>query len=295
MSDILGAERRLAVLIDGDNAQASQIEYILKEVVRYGVATIRRIYGDWTTPQLESWKRTLPMHAIQPIQQFSNTVGKNSTDSAMIIDAMDILYAGTVGGFIIVSSDSDYTKLAIRLREAGMEVIGIGKNHTPKPFVNACNEFRYVENIMKSYEPTVIRRGRGRRRRAPDAEEAGATNARGVSDSNDSNASSDSSDSTDSSDRSDDGTLGDSDSALAGSDDELVAIVTEAHEMVDQESVWVDLRKIANNLKKLDPAFDSRTFGSTKLSKLLQQREDVFEVKRDRARRRIMVRIRDGS
>ena len=282
MIDPQRGERRLAVLIDGDNAQATQIEHILKEVVRYGVVTIRRIYGDWTTPQLDSWKKKLPVHAIQPVQQFRNTVGKNATDSAMIIDAMDILYAGTVGGFIIVSSDSDYTKLAIRLREAGMEVIGIGKNHTPKPFVNACNEFRYVENIMKSYEPTSSRRSRGRRRRGGDDDSRPASNgappAAGEQDAvaDDTAA-----------DAPDDGPL--------GSDDELVAIVTEAMEMVDQEGAWVDLRKVANNLKKLDPAFDTRTFGSTKLSKLLQMRDEVFEVKRDRARRRIMVRVRDGS
>ena len=145
-------EIRLAVLIDGDNVQASQIEFVMKEVVKYGIVTIRRIYGDWTTPQLDSWKKKLPVHAIQPVQQFRNTIGKNATDSAMIIDAMDILYSSHVEGFIIVSSDSDYTKLAIRLREAGMNVVGIGKNHTPKPFVNACNEFIYVENIMKTYE-----------------------------------------------------------------------------------------------------------------------------------------------
>ena len=283
MSDPQRGERRLAVLIDGDNAQATQIEHILKEVVRYGVVTIRRIYGDWTTPQLDSWKKKLPVHAIQPVQQFRNTVGKNATDSAMIIDAMDILYAGTVGGFIIVSSDSDYTKLAIRLREAGLEVIGIGKNHTPKPFVNACNEFRYVENIMKSYEPTTTRRSRGRRRRGGDGGGDGDGDDQSRHTTNGAAAPAE-----------DTGAV-EADDGPSDSDDELVAIVTEALEMVDQEGAWVDLRKVANNLKKLDPAFDTRTFGSTKLSKLLQMRDEVFEVKRDLARRRIMVRIRDGS
>jgi len=263
MSTSTSAERRLAVLIDGDNAQASQIEHVMKEVVKFGVVTIRRIYGDWTTTQLESWKKKLPVHAIQPVQQFSNTVGKNATDSAMIIDAMDILYSNHVGGFIIVSSDSDYTKLAIRLREAGMEVIGIGKHHTPKPFVNACNEFRYVENIMKSYE-SDNRRRRTRRRETPaDVAPLSASNGAPAEDS-------------------------------SGDDDaDLVSIVTEAHEMVDQESAWVDLRKIANNLKKLDPAFDPRTYGSSKLVKVIAARQDAFEVKRDRIRHRIMVRIKD--
>ena len=274
MSTSTTAERRLAVLIDGDNAQASQIEHVMKEVVKFGVVTIRRIYGDWTTTQLESWKKKLPVHAIQPVQQFSNTVGKNATDSAMIIDAMDILYSNHVGGFIIVSSDSDYTKLAIRLREAGMEVIGIGKHHTPKPFVNACNEFRYVENIMKSYEGDNRRR-RTRRRdgRSGDGAGDGAGSADGS------------------------GFAAGSEAAAADSngfeDADLISIVTEAHEMVDQESAWVDLRKIANNLKKLDPAFDPRTYGSSKLVKVIASRQDAFEVKRDRIRHRIMVRIKD--
>jgi uncharacterized protein (TIGR00288 family) len=265
MSTSIAAERRLAVLIDGDNAQASQIEHVMKEVVKFGVVTIRRIYGDWTTTQLESWKKKLPVHAIQPVQQFSNTVGKNATDSAMIIDAMDILYSNHVGGFIIVSSDSDYTKLAIRLREAGMEVIGIGKHHTPKPFVNACNEFRYVENIMKSYEGGDTRRRRTRRRETV-VEPVAATNGNEPAAASDSNG---------------------------FEDADLISIVTEAHEMVDQESAWVDLRKIANNLKKLDPAFDPRTYGSSKLVKVIASRQDAFEVKRDRIRHRIMVRIKD--
>ncbi len=266
MSPTISAERRLAVLIDGDNAQASQIEHVMKEVVKFGVVTIRRIYGDWTTPQLDSWKKKLPVHAIQPIQQFRNTVGKNATDSAMIIDAMDILYSDHVGGFVIVSSDSDYTKLAIRLREAGMEVVGIGKHHTPKPFVNACNEFRYVENIMKSYEGD--RRRRPRRRDNP----AGATPEPAAGDPGPN------------------GSMGIEDASV---DADLISIVTEAHEMVDQESAWVDLRKIANNLKKLDPAFDPRTYGSSKLVKIIAARNDAFEVKRDRLRQRIMVRLKD--
>jgi uncharacterized protein (TIGR00288 family) len=269
MSPISSAERRLAVLIDGDNAQASQIEHVMKEIVKFGVVTIRRIYGDWTTPQLDSWKKKLPVHAIQPVQQFSNTVGKNATDSAMIIDAMDILYSDHVGGFVIVSSDSDYTKLAIRLREAGMEVVGIGKHHTPKPFVNACNEFRYVENIMKSYDEIDRRRRPARRRDSaasagtePVVSDPGANGGLGIED--------------------------------ASVDADLISIVTEAHEMVDQESAWVDLRKIANNLKKLDPAFDPRTYGSSKLVKIIATRSDAFEVKRDRVRQRTMVRVKDA-
>lgn len=138
---------KIALMIDGDNAQPKLITKILVEVSKYGSLTIRRIYGDWTTPQMKSWKDRLNEHAIQPIQQFRYTVGKNATDSAMIIDAMDILHSNTVDAFCLVSSDSDYTRLATRIREEGIFVLGIGKKQTPKPFVNACNVFIYTENL----------------------------------------------------------------------------------------------------------------------------------------------------
>jgi uncharacterized LabA/DUF88 family protein len=138
---------KIALLIDGDNAQATLIEKILAETGKHGPITIRRIYGDWTTPNMNRWKETLNNLAIQPIQQFRYTVGKNSTDSAMIIDAMDILHDGSVEGFCIVSSDSDYTRLATRIRESGIFVMGIGKSTTPKAFVNACKMFIYTENL----------------------------------------------------------------------------------------------------------------------------------------------------
>lgn len=136
---------RLAVLIDADNADASIIEPLLAEVSRFGVASVKRIYGDWTTPQLGSWKSTLLAHSIQPMQQFAYTSGKNATDSAMIIDAMDLLHTGTFDGFCIVSSDSDFTRLAGRIRESGKRVIGFGEEKTPKAFVTACDQFVYVE------------------------------------------------------------------------------------------------------------------------------------------------------
>lgn len=142
-------ERRIAILIDGDNAQASLIEQILVEAGKYGSATIRRVYGDWTTPNMGSWKDTLNIHAFQPIQQFRYTVGKNATDSAMIIDAMDILHSHQVDGFCLVSSDSDYTRLATRIRESGLLVVGIGEKKTPRAFVSACNVFIYTENISR--------------------------------------------------------------------------------------------------------------------------------------------------
>jgi hypothetical protein len=142
------SSHRIAMLIDGDNAQASLIEQMLAEASKYGLVGIRRVYGDWTTPGMNSWKKILQEFAIQPIQQFRNTIGKNATDSAMIIDAMDILYSRTVNGFCLVSSDSDYTRLATRLRETGYFVMGIGNRNTPRSLVNACELFVVTENLM---------------------------------------------------------------------------------------------------------------------------------------------------
>ncbi|GAB4421908.1 MAG: NYN domain-containing protein [Anaerolineales bacterium] len=139
---------KIAMLIDGDNAQASLLSQMLVEAARQGQVTLRRIYGDWTTTNMKSWKDVLNFHAFQPIQQFRYTVGKNATDSAMIIDAMDILHSGVVDGFCLVSSDSDYTRLATRIRESGVFVMGIGEKKTPKSFVNACDLFVYTENLV---------------------------------------------------------------------------------------------------------------------------------------------------
>ncbi|HWS41702.1 MAG TPA: NYN domain-containing protein, partial [Pseudoflavonifractor sp.] len=138
---------RLAVLIDADNAPRSALKGIMAEVAVYGTPTIKRIYGDWTTPNMASWKPLLLEHAISPVQQYSYTTGKNATDSAMIIDAMDILYDHKVDGFVLVSSDSDFTRLATRLREAGMKVYGMGEKKTPAPFIVSCDKFVYIEVI----------------------------------------------------------------------------------------------------------------------------------------------------
>ena len=135
------------MLIDGDNAQPSLIEHVLAETAKFGIVTTRRIYGDWTTPQMSGWKDSLHSLAVQPMQQFRYTTGKNATDSALIIDAMDLLHAETVRGFCIVSSDSDYTRLATRIREQGLFVMGVGRSDTPKSFVNACEVFVYTENL----------------------------------------------------------------------------------------------------------------------------------------------------
>jgi uncharacterized LabA/DUF88 family protein len=149
--------RRMAVLIDGDNAQPSLIDKILAESSRYGTLTIRRTYGDWTTANMGGWKESLQSYAIQPIQQFRYTIGKNATDSAMIIDAMDLLYSGVVDGFCLVSSDSDYTRLATRIREKGFFVMGIGQKKTPRAFVSACDVFVYTENLMPRPKPVQRR------------------------------------------------------------------------------------------------------------------------------------------
>jgi uncharacterized LabA/DUF88 family protein len=149
--------QKLAVLIDADNAQASVIQELLAEVSRYGTATIKRAYGDWTTTNLKSWKEVLHTMAIQPIQQFAYTSGKNATDSALIIDAMDVLHADAVDGFCLVSSDSDFTRLATRIREAGLVVYGFGQRKTPEPFVAACDKFIYTE-ILRS-EPEESKPG----------------------------------------------------------------------------------------------------------------------------------------
>jgi len=140
-------DTRLAVLIDADNVPYSNVKGMMEEIAKYGTPTFRRIYGDWTKPTVSGWKNVLLENAITPIQQYSYTSGKNSSDSALIIDAMDILYSGKVDGFCIVSSDSDFTRLATRLREAGMKVFGIGQKKTPNPFIVACDKFIYMEII----------------------------------------------------------------------------------------------------------------------------------------------------
>ena len=142
------SQNRLAVLIDADNAQPAITEGLLSEVAKYGLASVKRIYGDWTTPSLTGWKSVLLENSIQPVQQFRYTVGKNATDSAMIIDAMDLLYTKRFDGFCIVSSDSDFTRLASRIREEGLLVYGFGDKKTPKAFVSACDKFVFTEVLL---------------------------------------------------------------------------------------------------------------------------------------------------
>ncbi|MEG1583935.1 MAG: NYN domain-containing protein, partial [Anaerovorax sp.] len=146
-------DKRYAVLIDADNISDKYIKFILDEISNDGIATYKRIYGDWTKPSLGAWKTILLEHSVTPIQQYGYTTGKNATDSAMIIDAMDILYSNNVDGFCLVTSDSDFTRLAARMRESGMDVVGMGEKKTPKPFIAACNKFKYLDLLAVADEP----------------------------------------------------------------------------------------------------------------------------------------------
>ena len=161
------SDLKLAVLIDADNIPYANVKGMMEEIAKYGTPTFKRIYGDWTRPTTTGWKGVLLQNAITPIQQYSYTSGKNATDSAMIIDAMDILYTGRVDGFCIVSSDSDFTRLATRLREAGMKVIGIGEKKTPEPFITACDKFIYIEILASEDAQTPDVRARRTKKRIP--------------------------------------------------------------------------------------------------------------------------------
>ena len=235
--------QRIAMLIDGDNAQPSMIEKMLAETTKYGLITIRRIYGDWTASNMGGWKDVLQTHAIQPIQQFRYTVGKNATDSAMIIDAMDLFYSGAVDGFCLVSSDSDYTRLATRIREQGIFVMGIGKKQTPRAFVNACDLFVYVENLglAESSKPEQPAKSQTKKRR---------TKKSGSAEEKDNSA-----------------------------QNTPIPLLKKAFDLAAQENGWAFLGSLGHHLRQLDPGFDSRTFGFKQLSLLIQAYPDEFETK----------------
>ena len=239
-------EKRVALLIDGDNAQPSLLDKILAEAGKYGGITVRRIYGDWTTANMNSWKPTLNNHAIQPVQQFRYTVGKNATDSALIIDAMDILHRGLVDGFCIVSSDSDYTRLATRIREAGIFVMGIGEKKTPKAFVNACKVFIYTENLTRTEEPP--RREREREREKERDRPGTVIPPRDT--------------------HSDEGLPSDP-----------LPLLKQAFDMAVGEDGWAQLGTIGNFLLQLDPGFDPRSYGYRSLSQLIKAYSKLFEIR----------------
>ncbi|MBP1763098.1 MAG: Maebl [Firmicutes bacterium] len=250
------SEERFAVLVDGDNAQASLIVEVLKEVAKYGKITIRRVYGDWTTREMESWKKYLPQNALQPVQQFRNTTGKNATDSAMIIDAMDILYGGNVDGFAIVSSDSDYTRLAIRLRENGKMVIGLGRKQTPEPFLRACDLFVYTENLVKQ----PVARGSVKTKEKPVAERK-PDNSKAAKE-------------------------------LEADQENELFLIAQAYEMVAQEDGWARLSDLGKALHKVDPAFDLRTYGQSQLSKMIEAHSDLYELEREKKKGPSQIYIR---
>lgn len=230
---------RLAVLIDADNVPYANIKEMLEEITKYGTPTFKRIYADWTKPTVSGWKTVLLENAITPIQQYSYTSGKNSSDSAMIIDAMDILYSGKVDGFCIVSSDSDFTRLAIRLREAGMKVIGIGEKKTLKPFITACDKFIYIE-ILKVDETTTSEK--------QDVTAVKKTDKK-------------------------------IQPPLNKIDSDLIRILSDSIADLADENGWAYLGNLGTNILKKKPDFDARNYGYTKLLPLIKNmnRFDIDE------------------
>lgn len=230
--------KRFALLIDADNAQATAINAILIEAARYGDVTSRRCYGDWTDNRLVKWKDVLNKHAIQPIQQFAYTIGKNATDSALIIDAMDLLYTGKFNGFFLVSSDSDFTKLATRIREAGLEVIGIGERKTPDPFRVACNKFIFTEAIVESEIKPDEKNG---------LEQKGKDTSLPIG-------------------KIDTTQL----SSPKKANEKLKKLIIEAINSASEDDGWAYLGEVGSYLNRIDSSFDPRNFGYPKLSSLVK-------------------------
>ena len=240
---------RLAVLIDADNAPRSALGDVMAEVAVYGTPTIPRIYGDWTTPNLASWKPLLLENAITPEQQYGYTTGKNSTDSAMIIDAMDILYTGQVDGFVLVSSDSDFTRLAIRLREAGKKVYGMGEKKTPNPFIVACDKFVYIEVIRSAAQQERAEEAAREEPKEPPKPARRAARKKGA------------------------------EAAPAPAPEaeppsrvpkEIITLLADSVEMLADEDGYAPLGEVANLLVRKKRDFDPRNFGFSKLSKLVK-------------------------
>lgn len=231
-------ELRLAVLIDAENVPYRHIKGILEEVAKYGTPTIKRIYADWTSPAVTGWKNSLLENAITPIQQYSYTSGKNSSDSAMIIDAMDILYSGKVDGFCIVSSDSDFTRLATRLREAGMRVIGIGERKTPNSFIVACDKFIYIEIISTHVKNKATEADESSKESIVPQEVKPST---------------------------------------LEIDERLISLIATSVNDVADESGWAFLGEVGNLISKKQPDFDSRNYGFSKLTLLIKS-IDRFEL-----------------
>ena len=240
---------RLAVLIDADNASRTAMKDVMAEVAVYGTPTIKRIYGDWTSPNMSTWKSILLETAITPIQQYSYTTGKNATDSAMIIDAMDILYTGQVDGFVLVSSDSDFTRLAIRLREAGKKVYGMGEKKTPNPFIVACDKFVYIEVIRSAAQQERAEEAAREEPKEPPKPARRAARKKGAG------------------------------AAPAPAPEaeppsrvpkEIITLLADSVEMLADEDGYAPLGEVANLLVRKKRDFDPRNFGFSKLSKLVK-------------------------
>ncbi len=243
---------RLAVLIDADNAQPSVIAPLLAEVAKFGSARVRRIYGNWTSPQHGEWKQALLEHSIQPIQQFAYTKGKNATDSALIIDAMDLLYTRRFDGFCLVSSDSDFTRLAQRIREEGLAVYGFGERKTPEPFVAACDKFIYTDLLRTRNLQKPVAAGPVRGEvKPPSPATTGHSSGGGGLSSNE----------------------------ASPSPIDAVALITQAIEEVESEDGWAALAAVGSYLSTLRPDFDPRLFGQKKLSDVLRIHARAFELR----------------
>jgi hypothetical protein len=248
------SRNKIALLIDGDNAQANLLPQTLVEAGKYGLVTVRRIYGDWTTSSMNSWKDVLNFHAVQPIQQFRYTIGKNATDSAMIIDAMDLLHSGVVDGFCLVSSDSDYTRLATRIRESGVFVMGIGEKKTPKPFVNACDVFVYTSNLVSEHKITRVTTARKTPRRKLSTVSSSPTSSLAP-------------------------IIPPTSIPEPDSENDPMPIIRQAYEIAQQEDGWARLDHMGNALYQLDPGFDPRTYGHRQLSRLIASYKDLFQMR----------------
>lgn len=241
-------ELKLAVLIDADNVPYSNVKGMMEEIAKYGIPTTKRIYADWTKPNANGWKSVLLEHAITPIQQYSYTVGKNSSDSAMIIDAMDLLYSDKVDGFCIVSSDSDFTRLAIRLRESGMKVIGIGEKKTPNSFIVACDRFVYIEVLdgaIKKKSPK--NRITEENKKVVEKVTAKATEKTAPK-------------------------------PLNKIDNQTIELIEDTLEAIGDDDGWAFLGDVGNLIVKKKPEFDPRNYGFSKLTPMLKSLTDILEI-----------------
>lgn len=255
MEENTNTEIRIAVLIDADNISHHYVQPMMQEIARYGNPTIKRIYGDWTKPNLAGWKNHLLDYALNPVQQFAYTTGKNSTDSALIIDAMDILFSGRAEAFCLVSSDSDFTRLATRLREAGKTVYGIGEQKTPNAFIAACDRFIYLEILQDEFDDdeSSDKAEPDKNTKASKSTSAGRSKTSASKDSNKSTSNKRKSQKK----------------ALEHVDDKLIHLIDQSIQDLEDEDGWAYLGELGQLLTKKQPSFDARNYGFAKLSSLL--------------------------